>query len=453
MTTPALVPVEPFWMQGPFAPVTEELTVSDLVVEGELPPALDGTFLRNGPNPSRGPSPHWWFGDGMIHGIRLERGRATAYRNRYVRTARYTGQAVGPAGDDADAVRARRIRGGGTSNTKVLAHGGRWLSMVEAALPMEVADDLSTVGPHDFAGQLDQPMTAHPKVCPLTGELHFFSNQFVAPHLTYFIADAGGRIVARRPLEVGAPSFMHDFAITEHHALFFDSPARMTRDWGAGMPVEWRPGHPAGIGVVPRRGGPLRWFPIEPGHLSHTANAFERDGTLVLDGARSPRFEEGQSRLYRWELDLATGASRERALDERRWAEFPRIDDRRVGLPHRYVYCIELDRIVNGVPTAAHLCRHDTLTGTSTLADLGRGRVAGEPVFVPRSPSDPTDDAGWILSLVCRDDGGPSELVVCDAAAFSGAPVARVRLPARVPYGFHATWAPRIASTAAAPGA
>ena len=117
MTMPALPLAEAFWMQGPFAPVTEELTVSDLVVEGELPTSLEGTFLRNGPNPSRGPSPHWWFGDGMIHGIRLEGGRASAYRNRYVRTARYTGQPVGPAGDDADAVRARRIRGGGTSNT------------------------------------------------------------------------------------------------------------------------------------------------------------------------------------------------------------------------------------------------------------------------------------------------------------------------------------------------
>jgi len=451
MTTPALPLTEPFWMQGPFAPVTEELTVSDLVVEGELPLALEGSFLRNGPNPSRGPSPHWWFGDGMIHGIRLEGGRASAYRNRYVRTARYTGQPVGPAGDDADAVRARRVRGGGTSNTKVLAHGGRLLSLVETALPMEVADDLSTVGPHDFGGQLDQPMTAHPKVCPLTGELHFFSSQFAAPHLTYFIADAAGRIIERRPLETGGPSFMHDFAITEHHALFFDSPARMARDWGAGMPVEWRAEHPARIGVVSRRGEAIRWFPIESGHLSHTANAFERDGIIVLDGARSPRFEDGQTRLYRWELDLATGASRERALDEHRWAEFPRIDERRVGLSHRYVYFIELDRVVNDVPTSANLRRHDTLTGRSMVADLGPGRVAGEPVFVPRSPSDPTEDRGWLLSLVCRDDGGPGELVVCDAAAFAGPPVARVRLPARVPYGFHATWAPRTSSAVSPP--
>ena len=50
-----------------------------------IPPELDGWYLRNGPNP-RQATGHWFSGDGMIHGIRVEDGRAAWYRNRWVRT-------------------------------------------------------------------------------------------------------------------------------------------------------------------------------------------------------------------------------------------------------------------------------------------------------------------------------------------------------------------------------
>ena len=35
-----------------------------------------------------------------------------------------------------------------------------------------------------------------------------------------------------------------------------------------------------------------------------------------------------------------------------------------------------------------------------------------------------------------------SDLVILDAADFGGEPVARIRLPRRVPYGFHGNWIP-----------
>jgi carotenoid cleavage dioxygenase-like enzyme len=63
----------------------DELTTFDLPVDGAIPRELNGWYLRNGPNPRHG-TPHWFTGDGMIHGVRLENGRATWYRNRWVRT-------------------------------------------------------------------------------------------------------------------------------------------------------------------------------------------------------------------------------------------------------------------------------------------------------------------------------------------------------------------------------
>ncbi len=436
-------PAVPFWLRGHFAPVADEATAHDLPVVGELPRGLEGTYLRNGPNPKEGGSPHWFFGDGMVHGVHLSGGRARSYLNRYVRTARFTGVDRAPrtGGDDERAARARRLRGGGTSNTHVIEHAGRILSLVEAALPMELDRALATVGPFDFGGAVDTPMTAHPKVCPATGELHFFGYQPVRPHLTYYVADAGGRVIAKRAIEVEGASYMHDFALTERYAIFFDSPARMVRDWGAGMPFEWSGSRPARIGVVARGGGPaaggdVRWFDVEPGQLGHTANAFERGETIVLEGTRAAHFETSPPRLHRWELDLDSGRARERVIDER-LVEFPRIDDRRVGRPHRYTYVVEPRAYVDGGPTSSCLRRYDAETGASIAQELGPGRAPGECVFVPKG-SDPSEEAGWLLSLVAGDDG--SELVVIDAGDFGGAPVARVRLPRRVPFGFHGSW-------------
>lgn len=71
-------PDNPFLI-GPFAPVTEEVFSSDLVVHGEIPSSLNGILLRMGPNPLEVENPanyNWFMGDGMVHGLRLKDGQA-----------------------------------------------------------------------------------------------------------------------------------------------------------------------------------------------------------------------------------------------------------------------------------------------------------------------------------------------------------------------------------------
>jgi carotenoid cleavage dioxygenase len=63
----------PFHLRDNFAPVDHEASAIDLPVEGAIPRALRGLYLRNGPNP-RQPSSHWFAGDGMVHGVRIEDG-------------------------------------------------------------------------------------------------------------------------------------------------------------------------------------------------------------------------------------------------------------------------------------------------------------------------------------------------------------------------------------------
>lgn len=76
----------PSHLQGNGRPVSEERTLTDLKVTGTIPAELDGRYLRNGANPLSGHSDHPFFGDGMIHGVRLRDGKAEWYRNRYVQT-------------------------------------------------------------------------------------------------------------------------------------------------------------------------------------------------------------------------------------------------------------------------------------------------------------------------------------------------------------------------------
>ena len=78
---------KPFYLRGNYAPVEHEVSAVDLEVRGEIPESLSGIFLRNGGNPWGYDPGHWFMGDGMLHGVRVENGKVSWYRNRYVDTA------------------------------------------------------------------------------------------------------------------------------------------------------------------------------------------------------------------------------------------------------------------------------------------------------------------------------------------------------------------------------
>ncbi|WP_329084846.1 MULTISPECIES: carotenoid oxygenase family protein [unclassified Streptosporangium] len=118
------------YLEGPFAPVKEEVTAYDLPVSGRIPPELNGRLLRNGPNPLNIEDPaahHWMLGEGMIHGIRLRDGRAEWYRNRWVRSADVTDRLGEPRrpGRTGDVDPATDF----AANTHVIRHAGRTLAL------------------------------------------------------------------------------------------------------------------------------------------------------------------------------------------------------------------------------------------------------------------------------------------------------------------------------------
>jgi carotenoid cleavage oxygenase len=444
--------VENRYLVGNFAPVKDELTVTYLPVDGGIPKELNGGLLRNGPNPiAADPAAyHWFSGDGMLHAIELRDGKAVSYRNRWVRTD----QAISLLGENPIPGQPDDVFpvGSSAANTHVVSHAGKIFALVEVCLPTQVRPDLSTVGRYDFGGKLRSPMTAHPKMDPVSGEMLFFGYDiFGPPWLRYHVVNADGELVRSEDIDIKGPSMVHDFAITERHVVFLDLPVVFDFDLVGKrpFPAQWKPDYGARVGVMPRDGGnaDVRWFDVELCYVFHPLNAYDDNGKVVIDVARHPKMfdkdiygpAELPPTLDRWTIDQAAGKVIEERLDERP-QEFPRVDDRVVGRRHRYGYTTHVGRDEDWI-AFGQLLKHDLRAGTVEARTLGPGTHASEGVFVAAS-NDAAEDEGWVLTVVYDEGRNTSDLVVLDATDFTGSPVATVHLPQRVPFGFHGTWVP-----------
>jgi carotenoid cleavage dioxygenase-like enzyme len=454
----------PLHLAGNNRPVHDEVTAWPTRVVGEVPAGLRGRFLRTGPNPRTGRSAHLYDGDGMVHALTLAgRGRAGPYRNRYVRTPLWANPGRSRLELAYDPATRRIDHRVTTANTNVVAlAGGRLLALEEGGLPYELTPDLDTIGPFDFAGRLTGPMTAHPKLCPRTGELLFFGYRLRPPFVTLHRAAPDGTLTASVPLTLPAATMLHDFAITARRVVLVDSP--LVFDPAAGpSPWRWDDAHGARIGVLPRTvvdigdlggtGDPgagdrlVRWFEISPCHLSHALNAHDvvddgddgdgDGGRVVLTETRLAR--DSLPMLHLWTVDLRTGRVTEEPLDDTP-SDYPRLADHRTGLACRYGYTASF--ALAAEPTHSTLYKYDLALGTRTAHAFPPGHTCGEPVFVPRGSSTDDEDDGYLLTFAHDRAAGTSYLAVLDATDLAAPPLAEVHLPVRIPAGFHSTWLP-----------
>lgn len=488
-----------------FGPVAEEITAEDLeLVEGALPSGFpDGLYVRNGPNPRFAPdcveapllgrsAHHWFEGDGMLHAVHFKGGQCS-YRNRYVRTSDFlreeaAGKALWRPLADTSSVAALLNPVGNVAtlgsanknyaNTSVIYHGGRLLALVEGAcMPTEIQpDDLSTVGTFQFGREEAIPsFTAHPKVDPVTGEM-VFAAYHSEPFVHAGVVGPDGNLKHWTPIESAERNtMMHDCAITERYTLLLDFPLTIDvgRVFRGEKPVDFEEG-PSRIGVMPRFGEDcLRWFEFAPGVGFHIINAYEDGDEVVLRGCRSASFQitlpwsggeldregfideyfqEGSPyliRLHEWRMNMRDGSCSEHDLGEERFADLPTVSPKVVGRPHTYCYCASMSREMS-VPAGF------SVTGSVIKYSLGRaageavgveehvygeGVSGGEAVFVPR-PGAAEEDDGWLLVFTYDLRSQSSELRIIDGRNFSGPPCCRIKLPQRVPYGYHGTFVP-----------
>lgn len=436
-TPPPPLPQDPmgrWWLSNNYAPVPDEIEAFDLEVEGSLPPELNGLYVRNGSNPKNAGSAHWFTGDGMLHGIRFGGGSALWYRNRWVDTlALQSGM--------EDSIIANR------ANTSIKGHAGKLLALYEVAVPHEIStEDLSTVGEYDFAGELRRPMTAHPKIDPVTGEMFFIGYAPFPPYLTYHVVDAQGALVRSIEIDVPHSSMMHDFQITESHALIYDLPIHFDLEaLDSGFPFRWVPEAGARIGVLARDGSSsdVQWFEIDTCYMFHTFNAYETGGRIALEGCRLESLwaetnnDVSESpKPWRWELDPATGNASEDRLHDGA-GDFPQIDARMAGRQNQIAYSLRFPEMsADEIAAPFGIAKHDRRTGVTDVWDAKNGQP-DEALFVPAGAG---EDEGYLVSFVFDKSTHKSYVAVLDATNVSAGPIARVHLPRRVPFGFHGTW-------------
>jgi carotenoid cleavage dioxygenase-like enzyme len=428
---------EPFWLKDNFAPVFEEVTETNLKVTGEIPKALNGRLLRNGANPQSGESAHWFLGNGMLHGVEIRDGNANWYRNRYVKTPLF----LDP---NADVMASLGDMSQSSANTHVIHHAGKIMALEEGHWPFVVSDELETIGPNNYDGKLAGPMTAHPKLCPETGELLAFSYGMTEPYLTYLRISAAGELLQAEPITVPGATMIHDFNVTRNHIVFMDLPAVWNLEGMAttGLPVMWDESYGARLGVMPRDGtdADVTWYEINPCYVFHPLNAYEDGNKIVLDVCRmEDTMKPGSNSppmLYRWVIDQDKGTVSETQLDDT-VVDFSRVCDTVVGLKNQFGYTAAF---APSMPVAQGFKKYDLKNNSSEYHDLNGGQ-GSEPVFV-KDPAGQSEDDGWVLSYVYRPEDNKSEIVIIDSRGFEKAPVATIQIPVRVPAGFHGNWVP-----------
>ncbi|KAJ1289263.1 hypothetical protein BS78_02G150900 [Paspalum vaginatum] len=381
------------------------------------------------------------------------------------------------------------------SNTNVFEHAGRVFAVAENHLPQEICiDSLNTGDTWNISEEWNRPFTAHPKVAPGSGELVVFGTDAKRPFLVIgVVSDDGTKLKHSVDLKLNRSTLCHDIGITLKYNVIMDVP--LTIDIGrlikGGQLIQFEKKSYSRIGVMPRYGDAdsVIWFNVEPFCIFHLVNCFEEGDEVVIHGLRSPdsiipgprldlnkyslkmselkeddkSMKQGTNdqfffRLYQWRLNLKTkSASGEYLTGTEFSLEFPVINNQYTGLQHNYAYA----QVVASLTSSSGHCeevnpkygafakfclhkRNNIETSGASLIKiqyhwLGKDEFCSGAVFVPRVGGS-HEDHGWIISFVHNEKTNISQVHIIDAQRFEDAPIAKITLPQRVPYGFHGTF-------------
>ncbi len=457
------------YLMGNYAPVDTEISAEELEVIGEVPQDLNGMYVRNGPNPryaAKGRH-HWFDGDGMLHAVTIRDGKVS-YRNRYIHTegfereahaggALWSGIMEPPFNNPRQNV---HMRVKDTANTTIDYYNGKLIANWYLAGEPYAIDPhtLETIGKENFAGSMRSNMSAHCKVDETSNELLFFDYSPRPPYMMYGIVGANGQMRHCVPIDLPGPRMPHDMAITKNYSILLDLPLIADPEaMKAGRhKIVFRRDMPSRFGIIPRYGASdtIRWFEGSPCYMYHTINAWEEGDEIIMDTCRVNRpappataitrlekmlaYLRLDARIYRYRFNLKTGQTKEEALDDVN-TEFPRINSSLLGQKSRYAYNVSITN--DSTLLFDGIVKYDTERGTSQKFSFGQGRYGSEAPFAPR-PHASNEDDGYLLSFIYDERESRSELLILNAQSITDEPVARVIIPQRIPYGFHACWVP-----------
>ncbi len=452
------------------------------VMAGSLPPGLSGSLYRNGPGRlERGGQRvgHWFDGDGAILGIHFRprqdgQTQATGLY-RYVQTQgyqvesrqdryRYGGYGMTPPGWQRW---GRPVKN--AANTSVLALPDQLLALWEAGSPHQLdLETLATLGCSDLAGTLPpgSPYSAHPKRDPSTGEIFNFGVKIGRrATLQLYVSDAMGRIQRRNSIALSGIPLVHDCGLAAGYWVFCVPPVQLNPwpvllGWRSYSEcLQWQPQLGTEIIIVDRQTlEVVARRQTDPWFQWHFANGFvDQHGDINLDLVKYADFAindflgqvptgsvstHAPGYLNRLRLDPHTAKVLSLDLLIPHACEFPSLDPRQVGQPHRSLYLLTHRPGADGSRDLFGAIGRLEATGQFVLRDLGPDRYPSEPIFAPNllAPDVSEEHGGWILTVVFDGQQQTSEVWIFAADQLHEDPVCRLGLPSVVPHSFHGTW-------------
>lgn len=455
-------------------------------IEGTLPAAIDGTFLRIGPGRQHAGNDrfHLLDGYGYVAGLTFGAGRVRL-RARHVETSLYKQETAA----------GKQLR------RKVFTNKpSRWSNLGDVNLPNVAAHDVFHWAGRLFATDtpgyvaLDEktletkgksPVDAYktsalanlcqmPRVDPATGRLVVFSVQptLTGDVVTFREFDGAWKVVAEKSQSLGGRGVvLHDLCFTKTHYLALEIGRLdvLGAAWGAKTVFECIGPGPRGHRVigVPRTPDAKPFEAVLPGRRQpfHFFNAFDRDGKVIVDtfaydkvidfrplNAPSMRVPDADKAAVgmalRLVIDPATGA-----LEQREYGNFgtdaPIVRADLFGKPSRFGYGattseVHGDEHASGVYFYAHsIGKLDFDTGAHTHWRAAPTTFVSPPAFVP-DPAGTSEDAGWLLTWALDAEKKRTSVVVLDAKQPDAGPVAQVHLKLALPGVSHTEYVPGL---------
>ncbi|WCJ29523.1 Carotenoid cleavage dioxygenase 8 chloroplastic [Euphorbia peplus] len=478
--------------------VRQERWEGELLVQGEIPLWLKGTYIRNGPglwNVGNYNFRHLFDGYATLVKLQFENGRLTA-GHRQIESDAYKAAKQNkklcyrefsevPKPDNFLAYigeMANLFSGASltdNANTGVVKLGdGRVVCLTETQKGSIIIDPdtLDTIGKFEYSDSLGGLIhSAH----PIVTETEFLTllPDLLKPGYLVVRMEPGTnerKVIGRVDCRGGpAAGWVHSFPVTEHYVIVPEMPLRYcAQNLLKAEPTplykfEWHPDSKAFIHVVCKASGTIVSSVEVPLFVTfHFINAYEeRDeegrvtaviadccehhaDTTILDKLRlqNLRSSTGVDVLpdarvgrFRIPLDGSPEGTLEAALepDEHgRGMDMCSINPSFLGLKYRYAYACGAQRPCNFPNTLTKI----DLVKKKAKNWYHEGAVPSEPYFVAR-PGATLEDDGVVISMV-SEENGDGFAVLLDGITFEE--IARAKFPYGLPYGLHGCWVPKI---------
>ncbi|KAL2836655.1 carotenoid oxygenase [Aspergillus pseudodeflectus] len=459
-----------------------ECDLDEMVVFGDIPREISGTWYRILVDPHFCPQPGTPFvdGDGHVCAFRVQDGRISM-KIKYIHTERWllerkAGRRLfGRYRNPFDIHPCVRYANDSTGNTNIIYWGGNILALAERGLPYALdPDTLETRGADPFGGQtIAKTFAAHPKVDPHKNELvtwSYSAKGLSTPDICTYSVDTQGRIANEHWFKQDKPGWPHDGWITDNWIILSNMPFGVNSDeemQAGGDYWKFIPDQPSEFLVSPRyadtpshpdwKPGEFRKYTAPHGLIIHTGNAWEEEGGILKLESHflsfnvfhffNPKDYESpppSGGWLRWALDLSKPDGTALPPPETLLTgifDFPIFDERMTGRKSKILYLGGMMALDGGFrPQFNTIIRFNTETGEKSTFYAGDDGGVAEPAYIPRGP-DCEEGDGWIIFYMERESSPKGELVILDAKDFSK-PLAIAQLPFKTRNQVHGNWVP-----------